>query len=189
MLEAALFSRKLASHFRFGSKSGSETGSGTGMHSGSCSVEAKSWGSCGSGSGSKTQHYGILLCAGVYIIDHWSGSGWRQCLAQFSFFNIKKFDQNHAFSIFEAALFPRNLASHFGFCIPFYIDPDPNPVPKPGPEPECISVPVPLRQKVEVPAVPVPGPQHSITVFCYMQCCTVPVPHIIDHWSGSGCRQ
>jgi hypothetical protein len=40
-----------------------------------------------------------------------SSSGSRQYLAQFS--NNKKFVQNLAFSMSEAAIFPRKLASHF----------------------------------------------------------------------------
>jgi hypothetical protein len=70
-----------------------------------------------------------------------SGSGSRQYLAQFS--NNKKCVQNLAISMSEAALFPKNLASHFftilTFLFHFLLDPDPNPAP------------VPLRQKVAVP--------------------------------------
>ncbi len=63
MSEEALFLRKLASHFLFlyffipfyfrsGSKSGSRTGSGTGPGTVMHSAQAKSYGSCGSSSGS-----------------------------------------------------------------------------------------------------------------------------------------
>ncbi len=78
-----------------------------------------------------------------------SGSGCRQYLAQF--FNIKKFVLNHAFSMLEASLFSRKLASlfrFFDFWIPFYVDLHPNLVPELDPEPEY--VPVSLRQKFEV---------------------------------------
>jgi len=76
-------------------------------------------------------------------------------LAQF--FNNKKFVQNLAFSMLDAALFPRKSPSNFwsfDFWITahFMLYPGPNPVP----EPECITIPVPLRQKVAVLVVPVP---------------------------------
>ncbi len=45
--------------------------------------------------------------------DSGPGSGFRQYLTQFS--NNKKFVQNLAFSMSEAALYPRKLASHFFF--------------------------------------------------------------------------
>jgi hypothetical protein len=58
----------------------------------------------------------------------------------------KKCIQNLAFLLLESALFPRKLASHFGFfyifyfCIPFYVGSGSNPVPEP--ELKCDPVPV-----------------------------------------------
>jgi hypothetical protein len=72
-----------------------------------------------------------------------------------SFSTTQKFVHNLAFSMLEAALFPRKLASHFLFVFHFMLDPDPNPVT----EPECVSVLVPLSRKA---AVPVPVPQHCL---------------------------
>jgi len=51
-----------------------------------------------------------MICCGSGS-DLGSGSGSRHYLAQFS--NNKKLVQNLAFSMSQAALFPRKLASHF----------------------------------------------------------------------------
>ncbi len=72
-------------------------------------------------------------------------------------------EPNRAFSILEATLFPRKLASHFyflTFVFHFMLDPDLNPVPVPLRQKKLqflrFPAPVPLKQKVAVPAVPVP---------------------------------
>ncbi len=66
--------------------------------------------------------------------------------------------QSLAFSMLEAALFPKKLAINFRifnlFLFHFKFDPGPNPLPEP--ELECITVPVSLKQKVAVPSVSVP---------------------------------
>jgi hypothetical protein len=71
-------------------------------------------------------------------------------------FNNRKFVQNLAFTMLEAALFPRKLVSIFLFCsvlVHFMLDPGLNPVPEPKldqePKLEYITVPVlvALRQK------------------------------------------
>ncbi len=75
-----------------------------------------------------------------------SGSISRDRLILAQFVNDKKFVQNLAFSMIEAALFPRQLASNFWlltFVLHFMLDPGPNSVR----EQECITVPIPLRQK------------------------------------------
>jgi hypothetical protein len=63
--------------------------------------------------------------------------------------------QNLAFSILEAALFPRKLVfklRFFYFCVTFHVGSGS----KSGSETGIHTVPVPLREKVAVPAVPLP---------------------------------
>jgi hypothetical protein len=77
-------------------------------------------------------------------------------------FNNKKFEQNLAFSMLEAAFFLENwhiFLDFLTFVLHFMLDLGPNPVS--GPDPEYIAVPVsvPLRQKVAIP-VPTPISQH-----------------------------
>jgi hypothetical protein len=71
-----------------------------------------------------------------------------------TFFKSKKFVQNLAFSMLEAALFPGSWPLIFDFLtsvLHFMLDPGPNPVQEPDPKPEFIRVPDPLRQNVAVP--------------------------------------
>jgi hypothetical protein len=91
-----------------------------------------------------------------------------------TFFKNNKFGQNFAFSMLEAAMFPKKSAANFlffDFCVTFYVGSGY----KSGSGTETVPVPVPLRQKVAVPAVPVPSlvQPHwfEFELYEYLPCC------------------